>query len=225
MAPAARGNIVFDLDGTLVDSVGVITAILNTMLSDCGAANTLTGEQVRPHVTTGGAATIEALLGGSCGETAVALAEFRARYAATTSPVDCVYPGVGEALETLASQGFVLSVFSNKTQALCDKVLTDVGLATFFKAIVGTGAGVPEKPDPTGYRVALARAGAPNLASCLVGDSQADAELAARAKVPFLFAAWGYGDAQAHQGAFATAWNFAEVPALVAGALASVGTA
>jgi phosphoglycolate phosphatase len=213
---SAAGHVVFDLDGTLVDSVPLITSLLNAMLADRGERARLTEIEVRPHVTAGGPALIETLLRGRCGETASALAEFRARYAEAATPADSVYPGAREALEALAAAGFGLAVCSNKTQALCDKVLGDVGLAGNFGAIVGTGPEAPLKPDPTGYRLALSRSGGHVGASCLVGDSDVDLLLARRAGVPFVYVTWGYGDGDTPRSDTIVVDRFAAVPGAVA---------
>ncbi len=214
--------VVFDLDGTLVDSAPMIRDLLNAMLADRGAGPTLSLEEVRPHVTAGGGATIEALLRGRCGLTGAALSEFRARYAKAATPDDLVYPGAAEALKALRERGLRLAVFSNKVQPLCDKVLADVGLATCFDAIVGTGPDVPQKPDPTGYRLAVARGGGRLEASCLVGDSGADVMTAEAAGVPLIFAAWGYGEAPPSA---SIASRFEDVPGLAMRALAQRTTA
>ena len=210
------GHVVFDLDGTLVDSVPLIAGLLNAMLEDRGARPLVSEAEVRPHVTAGGPAMIEGLLRGRCGDATSALAEFRARYAQARTPMDSVYPGARDALEALAAAGYGLAVCSNKIQALCDKVLSDVGLAGYFGAIVGTGPDVPLKPDPTGYRLALARSGGRVGASCLVGDSDVDLELARRAGVPIVFATWGYGDDDTPRPDTTSVDGFAAVPGAVA---------
>ena len=219
------GHVVFDLDGTLVDSVPLITGLLNAMLQDRGAGPRVSEAEVRPHVTAGGPAMIETLLRGRCGDASSALAEFRARYAEARTPMDSVYPGARDALESLAGAGYGLAVCSNKTQALCDKVLGDVGLAGLFGAIVGTGPDAPLKPDPTGYRLALSRSGGHVGASCLVGDSEVDLALARRAGVPFIFVTWGYGDYDRPPHDAVMVERFAAVPAVVARMLSREATA
>jgi len=216
---AARPTVVFDLDGTLVDSAGAIAGVINDMRAEHGLAR-LRLDEVRPYVTSGGAAMAEALLGGAWGDTATALAAFRLRYGAVPTPNDSVYPGAPEALAALREAGFGLAVFSNKTQGLCEKVLGDLGLAPFFDAIIGTGPETPHKPDPTGYFKALRRAGGVADRSCLVGDSEADQATARGASVPFIFAAWGYGELSADARPALRAETFADVPSLAAAFLA-----
>jgi phosphoglycolate phosphatase len=215
---------VFDLDGTLVDSADAIGDIINNMRAERGLQR-LSLDEVRPYVTSGGAAMAEALLAGAWGDTLTALAAFRERYGAAPTPADSVYPGAREALAALSGAGLRLAVFSNKTQSLCEKVLGDLGLAPRFAAVVGTGPNTPHKPDPTGFFQALNRAGGVAARSCLVGDSAADEATAKRAGVPFIFAAWGYGDASGVVADVARAQSFANVPALVAACFACPQTA
>jgi phosphoglycolate phosphatase len=221
---AARPTVVFDLDGTLVDSAGAIAGVINDMRVERGQSR-LSLAEVTPYVTFGGAAMAEALLAGAWGDTATALATFRQRYGAAPTPSGSVYPGAREALAVLSEAGFGLAVFSNKTQPLCEKVLGDLRLASFFAAIVGTGPETPHKPDPTGYFQAVGRAGGAPEHSCLVGDSEADEAMAMRAGVPFIFAAWGYGrlsvdGVQAARAAIFVAKTFSDVPGLAGGCLA-----
>jgi len=209
--------VVFDLDGTLVDSAGAIAAIINDMRAEQGQTRLSLGAVI-PYVTFGGAVMAEALL-GAWGDTATALATFRQRYGAAPTPPDSIYPGALQALASLDQAGFGLAVFSNKTQALCEKVLGDLGLSPFFAAIVGTGPDTPHKPDPTGFFQALGRAGGVTENSCLVGDSEADEATAMNAGVPFIFAAWGYGRLSADSAEAVRAEAFADVPGLAAACL------
>jgi phosphoglycolate phosphatase len=212
---AGPGCAVFDLDGTLVDSVPTFAEVLNAMLDDRRADARLSHEAIRPHATAGGLAMVAALLGDHCGDVHLALAEFRERYAAGPTPPESLYPGVREGLEALRAGGVSLAVFSNKPQHLCDKVLSELGLAPMLAAIVGTAPGVPLKPDPTGLDLALNRAGAERARSCYIGDSDADYTLARQAGVPMILASWGYGETGRAWPEALIAEGFSEVPSLV----------
>ena len=216
-----RGHAVFDLDGTLVDSVPLCAELLNAMLADRGADFRISHQDARPHVTRGGPAMVAALLGAYCGEVQQAISEFRQRYAATPTPASSLYPNVRESLATLRDLKFGLAVWSNKPQQLCEKVLSDLELADYFAAIVGTGPGTPLKPDPAGLDRAFAEAGASRARSCYIGDSELDHEVARCAGVPFVMLTYGYGDySRVRPGAF-VADSFAAVPAIVASVLGS----
>lgn len=191
------------------------------MLADRGADLRLSIDDTRPHVTAGGPAMIAALLGGHCGEVSAAVGEFRERYAAMPTPPASLYPGVREGLRRLRRRGVGLAIFSNKPQHLCDKVMAELDLGGLFDAIVGTSAGVPLKPDPTGLDLALARAGGTRARCCFVGDSDGDHALALGAGIPLVMVGYGYGEAgRSWPGALAAA-DFATVPDLVADLLAA----
>jgi len=220
MKPAVTSHAVFDLDGTLIDSVSLCADILNAMLADRGAAFRVSNDQTRPHVTAGGPAMVAALLGDHCGDPTLAIGEFRERYAATPTPAACLYPGVREGLAELRRQGVGLAIVSNKPQALCEKAMRELDLADLFDAIVGTAPDVPLKPDPTGLDLALARAGGTRRRCCFVGDSDGDHALARRADVPLVMVAYGYGEACRDWPGALIAEDFTAVPVLVTGLLA-----
>jgi len=189
-----RRHAVFDLDGTLLDSVPLCAEILNAMLAGRGAAARVTGDQTRRYASGGGLAMVIALLGGDCGDPHFAIAEFRERYAATPTSPTSLYPGVREGLARLVSHGVELAIFSNKPQALCEKVLTELSIAELFSAVVGARPGLPPKPDPAGFFLALKIAGGTASRSCYIGDSGLDHAVAARAGVPFVMVTYGYAD-------------------------------
>ena len=211
-----RGCVIFDLDGTLVDTAPLIAGIVNTMLADRGASRRVTARDTAPHVIAGAQAMMGAVLSIGPDDIGAAVTDFRARYLATPTPKDCLYPGARDALETLAAQGFALAVWSNKLQALCDKTLAELGLADLFAAIVGTGAETPPKPNPTGFDLALSRAGGRRVRCVYVGDSELDHQVATIAGVPMVMMTHGYGD---YSGlgdlGVAPAATFAELPAIV----------
>jgi phosphoglycolate phosphatase len=208
-----RGCVVFDLDGTLVDTAPLCADLINAMLAARGATDRVTASQAAPHVIAGGQAMISALLGAHCGDPDAALAEFRARYAGAPTPPDLLYPGARAALEALAERGFALAIWSNKTQALCDKTIADLGLGGLFAAVVGAGDSVPLKPDPTGFDLALARAGGERARCAYVGDTDLDHKVATVAGVAMVMMTHGYGCSRPPGAAIAGA--FADLPAIV----------
>ncbi len=210
-----RAHAVFDLDGTLVDSVPLISEILNAMLADRRSVTRISPEATRPFVTAGGRGMLQALLGDACGDVDSALAEFRARYAALPTPPTCLFPGVREGLVAIRDRGIGLAVWSNKPQGLCDKVIDDLGLTRLFDAVVGTAADVPLKPDPIGFDRALSIAGGRRDRSCLVGDSDPDYRTAAAVGAPAVMVTYGYGDAEADWPDAIRADTFWQVPAIV----------
>ena len=208
-----RGCVVFDLDGTLVDTAPLVADLINAMLAARGASGRVTASQAAPHMIGGGLAAVAALLGAHRGEPDADLAEFRARYAAAPTPLDSLYPGARDALKALADRDFVLAIWSNKAQALCDKTIADLGLTRLFAAVVGTGPGAPLKPDPTGFDLALARAGGDRTRCVYVGDSELDHKVATVAGVAMVMMTQGYGCSRP-SGATSVG-SFAELPAIV----------
>jgi len=154
-----NGLAVFDLDGTLVDSASHCAGIVNAMLDARGAQARVTPEDARRHISAGAEILIAALLGGALIAIEPDLAEFRQRYASMPTPTTCLFPGVREGLAVLRQAGAGLAICSNKPQALCDKVLSDLGLADQFLAVVGGRRGAPSKPDPAHLRAAITLAG------------------------------------------------------------------
>lgn len=186
-------HILFDLDGTLVDSVRITCAIIDAMLADRGIDHRADPAVARAMDAVGGAAMIRAVMGPHCRNADAELAEFRARHAEAATPPDLAFPGVASALARLAGQGVCMGICSNKPQPLCEKILVDLGFADHFSAIVGSRPDLPRKPAPNGARLALVQMRADPQACLYVGDSVVDVHTAAAAGLPLALVAWGYG--------------------------------
>jgi phosphoglycolate phosphatase len=214
-----NGCILFDLDGTLIDSVPLCAQLVNEMLAARGVSRRVSEAETRPLVTTGGRLMLAKLLGEACGDVEAALVEFRARYAARPTDPACLYPGARGALAELRRAGFGLAVWSNKPQELCSKVIAELGLADLFDAVVGSGPAVPLKPDLTGLGLALGDT--PRGRCCSVGDSEPDWQVAQAASLPLILMTFGYGDYdRAWPGASLCA-SFSELPGVVEARLAA----
>lgn len=187
-------HIIFDLDGTLVDSVQVCTEVLNLMLRERGSAVVLSNAATRRYISQGGAPMVEALLGTACVDPDKDIIEFRERYADLATPTDCLFAGVREGLTALRRQGFTLSICSNKPQALCDKVLSELGLSEMFYTVVGSKPGLLVKPATDLMDVVLRTLDARADQCVFVGDSELDHGLANACKMRFLFVTYGYAD-------------------------------
>ena len=193
--------ILFDLDGTLIDSVRITCAIIDAMLAARGSDDRADPAIARAMDAVGGAAMIAAVLGRHCRDPDAEIAEFRARHAVVSTPSDLAFPGVTAALAALHDAGIRLGICSNKPQALCDKILADLDLARYFGAIVGARPDRPRKPAPDAARFAMAGKAA-DAAICLyVGDSAVDVATAHAAGLPIMLVGWGYGLAGARSAA------------------------
>lgn len=187
-------HLIFDMDGTLVDSCAICVDILTGMRNERGCADAIDPIGARGYMSQGGTQMVAALLGSACQEPEADLAEFRARYASTVTPRDALFPGVGEGLSALHRAGFTLSICSNKPQNLCEQVLRDTGLDELFEVVVGGRPGLRSKPAPDMLDATLAELGAKAYQCIYIGDSELDHQVANAAQMPFLFMTYGYAD-------------------------------
>ena len=158
--------IIFDLDGTLADSLPDLADATNFMLARFGRP-ALDLDQVRRLVGQGARRLVErALAGASEGEIEEGLAVFLAYNDAHIADKTVLYPGVPETLARLRGAGFHLAVLSNKNEALCRKLLDLFGIGHFFGAVLGADSLPYRKPSPEpvltllrDYRLAPRRGG------------------------------------------------------------------
>ena len=185
-------DVVFDLDGTIVDSVGICTDLMNEMLRARGSLRSLTSDQVRCHISVGGARMISTLFGTECGDPDLEIAEFRARYAAVHTPASSLFGGARESLMELAGSGARLTICSNKPQGLCEKALRDLELEHLFEVVVGSDGSRPAKPDPAPFLKVLELVGGSSSRAIYVGDAELDHAMARNVGVAFILMTHGY---------------------------------
>ena len=214
-------HIIFDLDGTLVDTAPHCAGIINAMLSERGSPRSVSAGDARTHLTRGGHQLVTALLGEECGDVATELADFRARYVARPTPQDCLFPGVRDSLVELAGLGVGLAVCSNKPQHLCEKTIGELGLGGAISVIAGSRADRALKPAPDLALLALSALGAEPGDCLYVGDSEVDLLTARAASLPFLFVAYGYAEPGWSSAGLATIDRFEDVVGLVRDARAA----
>lgn len=184
-------RIVFDLDGTLIDSVFDIHGIANDVLAENGAAP-ITLDQARDFIGNGATVFVQRMRAARDipeSEQPRLLAAFMARYqdaVTLTRP----YPGVETMLDALAEAGHRLGVCTNKPLEPTRRVLAHLALDRFFGTVWGGDSLPVHKPDPAPLHAAFAALGdGPRV---YVGDSDVDAQTARRAEVPFLLFTEGY---------------------------------
>jgi phosphoglycolate phosphatase len=208
-------RIVFDLDGTLVDSAPTMAATGNALLAELGRAP-VTRETIKGFVGHGMRALVERLLQHTGGVPGGAVephhARFRAIYDADPVTGTEPYRGVAAALDRLAAAGHGLAVCTQKPTAPALRIVRELGLMPPIAVLTGGDSIGILKPDPRMVWHAADRL-APGPV-VLVGDSAVDAETAAAAGVPFLLHAAGYrrGEVPAR----AAFRDFAELPDLIA---------
>ena len=186
--------VVFDLDGTLADSAPAIARALNQLREQRGLAP-WPAALFRPWISRGAPALVGAALELGAPADAGQLAAFRELYGASTASADDLYDGIPEALVQLREAGAVLGVCTNKPQRLSEKLLAGSGIAHHFVALVGGDVAVRAKPHPDHLRQTLSAMGCEGRPFDFVGDSSVDADAAAAAGARFLWASWGYADA------------------------------
>ncbi len=196
--PTEITGLLFDLDGTLVDSSRLTCAIIDAMLAERGAQAIADPAIVRAMDGIGGEAMLAAVMGAYCTDPAVEIATFRARHAVAPTPPDLAFPGVADGLARLHAAGVAMGICSNKPQPLCEKILHDLGLAGHFRAIVGASPDRPRKPAADAALLAMQGMGADPQHTLYVGDTAIDADTARAAGLPIALMAWGYGVAHAH---------------------------
>lgn len=217
--------VVFDLDGTLVDSAPDVHAAASIMLAELGRPP-LPLEMVTGFIGNGVARLVERCLTATGGDDAAlrdrALAAFDTAYGAAPAVLSRPYPGIASMLRDLRAAGLRLAVCTNKPQAIAEQVLADLSLARWLDAIVGGGGGRPLKPDPAALRLCLERL-VIDIDACLyVGDSEIDAATAAAAGATFALFSGGYrrGPAEAIPAVFTFA-AFADLTAFAVGGRAA----
>jgi phosphoglycolate phosphatase len=191
-------TVVFDLDGTLVDSAPDLVAALNAILTREGLrpveyaqARNMVGRGARGMIERGLAA--EGVL-RSAQQIEELTGDFIAYYAAHIADQSRVFPGVEAALDQLAASGYRLAVCSNKLELLSRRLLDRLGLSARFAAICGGDTFGVAKPDPSVLRGTIARAGSTGAAVVMVGDSITDIETARAAGLPVIAVDFGYSE-------------------------------
>lgn len=189
-AKSQNARIVFDLDGTLIDSAPDIQGIANAGLTKIGFAP-ITLEETHEFIGAGIQNFIEqmrAARGVPDRYQEPLLKDLTARYE-TAVELTVMYPGVPEALANLA-QSHQLGICTNKLYKPCISVLKHLKIDQFFKTVWGGDNALARKPDPAPLQGAFADLG---TGTCIfVGDSEIDAETAQRAEVPFILFTQGY---------------------------------
>jgi phosphoglycolate phosphatase len=188
--------VVFDLDGTLVDSAPDLCGLVNEMLAELDRPG-LDLEEVRPMIGDGSRALLERGLRASGGIPPTVdldgqFAEFLRRYARMPVRRDQVCAGVVPVLEELAAQGVRLGLCTNKPQAPTDRLLAGLDLARLLTVAIGGDALPVRKPDGGHLRAVLARLGADASRAVMVGDSRTDLLTARAAGVPCVLVSFGY---------------------------------
>lgn len=186
---------IFDMDGTILDTLEDLRDALNHSLTEFGFRGEFTADETRPFFGSGAWAAVERALtaAGGAPEEVVeeVLAFYKPWYASHCDIKTRPYPGVIELIRTLKDAGVKVAVVSNKpdpaVQSLCRDYFPDL-----FDYAVGEKEGVKRKPSPDMVRSALAELGVPAEQAVYIGDSEVDIQTAQNAGLDCICVDWGF---------------------------------
>lgn len=214
-------TVVFDLDGTLVDTAPDLVDTLNVVFAREGLppvpydeARTMIGGGARRMIEKGLKAE-----GRACSAVDVdrLFRDFIAYYAEHIADRSRPFPGLVEALDALAAEGARFAVCTNKLEWLSRKLLDALDLAPRFAAICGQDTFAVQKPNPEILRSTIAQAGGDIHRSVMVGDSKNDIDTARAATVPVVAVDFGYTETPVSQlGPDQVISSFRELPGAIA---------
>jgi len=189
--------ILFDLDGTLIDSLEDLSEAVNYALGLRGLP-LHTVSEYRRMVGHGVRNLVKQALPEGADDTLVdsALADFKAYYQAHIDVHTHPYPGMPELLTELQAHGIQLAVASNKFQEGTEYLVEKIFPGIRFVAIMGNKPGAPLKPDPEIVQEVLRKANVQEADALLVGDSPTDMKTAANGGIESIAVTWGYRTAE-----------------------------
>ncbi|MCL2656187.1 MAG: phosphoglycolate phosphatase [Betaproteobacteria bacterium] len=189
--------VLFDLDGTLLDTLPDLLTAANRMLAELGQASR-TYAEVRRFVGKGIPNLVQRCLSDDRSVdpalVEAGLPVYRRHYAVVNGDATRIYDGVEPTLKQLKAQGIRLGLVTNKAQAFTLPLLEHVGLARYFDAVVSGDVLPQKKPDPAPLLHACAQIGVSPARAIMIGDSANDAEAAQAAGMPVLLANYGYSE-------------------------------
>src|SRR5260370_34541905 len=191
--------LIFDLDGTLIDSKRDLIFSVNAMLEEMGREQ-LHEDTISGYIGHGAPQLVGQALGNGAteAERERALKFFLAYYEDHKMDSTCTYPGVPEALEKLAA--FPMAILTNKPVRISVRILEGLGLAKYFPAVYGRNRFVTKNPDPLNTPTILRHLGATPAETMLIGDSEVDVQTARNAGTLAAAVNYGFGthDRAAH---------------------------
>jgi len=226
--------VIFDLDGTLVHTLGDFQVALHRTMADLDLPpvsdalieqsigkgsehlirSLLAHQMARPEVKGVGQAcaalTVDALFDR-------AWLRYQHHYLAINGQFADVYPGVLDVLHHLAAQNVPMACLTNKPLAFAQALLKDKALTQFFGPVFGGDSFERKKPDPLPILKTCEALGSPVARTLMVGDSSNDAQAAHAAGCPVVLVTYGYNHGQPVQDTPAAAWldSLADLPALL----------
>ncbi len=192
--PSKLRAVVFDLDGTLVDSAPDLLAAANAVLAAAGRRR-LDLAEIKTMIGDGTTRLVERALaatGAGPKDSRPYVAQFLAHYERAAADLTRPYPGVEATIEGLARAGLRLAICTNKPYRATNTVLAAFGLRRFFDVVVGGDSLPVRKPDPLVLLAALERLGVRPDEAVMVGDNEHDVATARAAGVAMILVSYGY---------------------------------
>lgn len=188
------GTVLFDLDGTLLDTLADLCASVNSFLNRRGFPER-TQEQIRSYLGNGAAELLQCALPERVDEETLNgyLQEYKKIYEQNLTANTKPYPGIIELLEHLRDAGIRTAVISNKPDWAVRK-LCEENFGTLLDASLGDRAEISRKPDPEPLRIIMAKLGSDPGNTLYVGDSEVDIETAKNAGLAGCAVTWGFRD-------------------------------
>ena len=212
--------LLFDLDGTLIDSIQGTQLALNRLLSSHGFRH-VTRQAVQTYIGNGPTVLVDRALHAASPESSWDLAEetrgFLSHYARTAEAGSVLFDGVRETLQEFKDAGHLMALCTNKPQKPTLNVIRSLGIDTLFDVVVG-GDFLPVcKPDPEHLHYALRTIATEDHSALMIGDSAADIRAARAAGIPSVVVTYGYAQQSlASLGADHAIDTFPELKAIVA---------
>lgn len=202
MTAMKNWTLVFDLDGTLIDTAPDLAAATNHVMSELSLAP-VDESEIRKYVGQGALVMIEQAAAAHghklAGKELYALFDvFLAHYTAHIADRSRPYDGLLAALDAAAESGATLAVCTNKLEAHARQLLDALGLSPRFKALTGRDSLGVWKPDPGHLTGTIALAGGQSATAIMIGDSETDIATAKAAGVPVIAVDFGYSDGPVH---------------------------
>jgi phosphoglycolate phosphatase len=205
--------ILFDLDGTLVDTSKDITNALNYALGLFGSKS-FTVDETEKLIGEGLTKLMEKALGEEgVGLKDAVMKEFLDYYSAHITDNSSLYPFVGEILQKLA--GFKKAIISNKREYLSVKLLEELDILKYFDLVIGSDTAPERKPSPVPVMYALSKLGVKPQEAVIVGDSNYDIEAGRKAGMRTVAVTYGYGEKGYLAGADHVIGSFNDLPLIL----------
>ena len=188
--------VIFDLDGTLMDTAGEIATALERTFGEMGLP-ALSKASVEALIGRGIPSLVERALvqvGAGGFDVHATVERFEAEYAKTVGTASDLFPGVMPGLEALAGRGIPMGVVTNKARYFTEKLLAQAGVARFFAAVVAGDDGIPKKPRGDMLLAACAAMGSSAVETLMLGDSDNDILAARAAGCPVWCVPYGYNE-------------------------------